>query len=425
MRPLITRQHWNGLELFSLSDRSLHFAWDPNRVSLAQISESWSEALASELRQWLDEPNDTRYASLDHLRTLTINVTQVCNLKCLYCAAGGDGTYGQAQKKIEIEKVIPQLKKLFQTSQFGARLRVTFSGGEPLLYPEGIEVISDYLLDEAKTHGIDLQLGIVTNGTLLNSSNLELLSRYKMDITVSLDGSPEFNRLQRPKTGDGDPTPQIEAGLNRLSHFRESLGTLVVSGVFNRNNLDIRDAYQYYSRWQFDLYDFNFDYFENDTEASHKFVSSVIDLAYEIFEKEGLEGLSKILFFKRVFDHLDLGIKLAHHCGAGQSYLAIDARGDAYACPWKIGDSKFKVDFSFDRTLYRSSHQPNCHECWARPICGGGCQFQHDSLGKEQIELFCHRMKSLLASAFSFYIKGRDYGQTTTFKQNISTHKTA
>jgi len=407
MKPLIKSQNWNGLEIFSTSDNSLHFAWDPNRVSLAQIYEVSNEQVASELIEWLREPDTSLYASLEHLRTLTINATQVCNLKCLYCAAGGDGTYGEARRKADTEKIIPQLKKFFQTGRINDHLRVTFSGGEPLLYPEGIKLISEYLLEEAKNYGVKLQLGIVTNGTLLSPSNLELLSHYKMDITVSLDGSPNFNRQQRPTAGGGDPTIQIEAGLDRLSQFRHGLGNLVISGVFNRNNLDIRSAYEYYSRWKFDLYDFNFDYFESDIKSSQEFVDHIIELAYEIFENEGLEGLSKILFFKRVFDHLDSGVKLTHHCGAGQSYLALDAVGNAYACPWKIGDTHFKVQSPSERTLYRSVNQPNCNACWARSVCGGGCQFQHDSLGKGQIELFCHRMKSLLAYAFLFYIKGR------------------
>jgi len=409
MKPLLSTFTRNGLEFFSGTKLDARFVWDPNRVALAEVPEVLDKEVWAELERWKKEPNESYYQSAGPIRTITINVTQVCNLKCLYCAAGGDGTYGQAQKKADIIRVVPQLQHLLTQGKVGGSLRVTFSGGEPLLFPEGIQVISDFLLEETPKLGIGLRLGIVTNGTLLNQENLELLSRYRMDITVSLDGKPIHNQAQRPKVGGGDPTVLIEAGLSRLLNYRSRLGTLVASGVFNRNNLDIQSAYSYYSLTNFDVVDFNFDYFESDRAASEVFTDNLIKLASTLFDRAGLEGLKKILFFKRVIEHLDAGIKLHHHCGAGQSYVAMDSKGDLYACPWRIGDRKFKVLTPSADTLYQSQNRPTCASCWARPLCGGGCQFQHDSVGGGQIELFCQRMKSLLAAAFMFYIKGRNY----------------
>lgn len=408
MRPSIASMSWKGLQVFSDKSSDRQFVWDPERVALAEIPTWESAEVQAEVLTWSQESNESRWNSQNQVRTITINVTQVCNLKCLYCAAGGDGTYGQAQKRADIDRVVPQLKNILNSLKPGSSLRITFSGGEPLLYPEGIRLVCEQALDQAKTLGVTVYFGIVTNGTLLTASNLELLSRFKMDLTVSLDGNPLQNRVQRPTSGGGDPTALIEKGLTLMKNYKSQLGALIVSGVFNKYNQDILGAYQYYAQWDFDLFDFNFDYFEKDPEASESFSQSMTLLASQIFQSEGLGGLKKILFFKRVFEQLDSGIKLSHHCGAGQSYVAMDAKGDLYACPWKIGSLEFKVETPSQEFLYQSTNRPDCSRCWARPLCGGGCQFQHDSLEKEQIELFCQRMKSLLQTAFLFYIQGRD-----------------
>ena len=49
------------------------------------------------------EPSQGINAPHFHIQNITINVTQICNLHCTYCAAGGDGSYGDPIKKISLE----------------------------------------------------------------------------------------------------------------------------------------------------------------------------------------------------------------------------------------------------------------------------------------------------------------------------------
>ena len=72
-----------------------------------------SPVQVGELESWNLEskPVPIKKAQPFKAKSLNINVTQICNLKCSYCAAGGDGTYGDPVKRVEIEKTLPQLQE--------------------------------------------------------------------------------------------------------------------------------------------------------------------------------------------------------------------------------------------------------------------------------------------------------------------------
>ena len=109
-----------------------------------------------QLSDWNNEVNaDARSGEISfEIRSITLNVTQVCNLKCTYCAAGGDGTYGDPVTRISIEKTLPQLKFLIAGIKPNRKFHISFVGGEPLLYPEGIQAIYDYVVEETKAKNI-------------------------------------------------------------------------------------------------------------------------------------------------------------------------------------------------------------------------------------------------------------------------------
>lgn len=416
-------QHSPSTWAFLAGDGSA-FAWDSARLELVELAPEAlqsqnTQALAQELLAWASQESEA-HPIKEQWRTLTINVTQVCNLKCLYCAAGGDGTYGQAQKRILLDKALPSLNRLFARLSEGQDFRITFSGGEPLLYPEGIELISSYAQEEARTKNIKLSFSIVTNGTLISKDNLDLLAKYKMDVTVSVDGAPDINKQMRPTAGGGDPTAKLEAGLAHLSANKSRLGSLVLAGVFNAQNPQVLPAYTYYKKWNFDFYDFNFDYYETEATANAIFNNQMSQIASQAFSQGGEAELRKILFFDRYFRHLDQKAYLTHHCGAGQSYAAMDAKGDLYACPWKVGQPQSQVVLGQEQ-LYQVPKMPPCNTCWAKPLCAGGCRFQHETASDEAMNLYCDRTKHLLKLVFLYYVKGRKYEYTsqTTYQQQL------
>src|SRR5215216_2591378 len=98
------------------SDEGKVYGFHPYRLELAQLDESTLKAIQSfqagqnsnqvlqnldELKSWLNETSNSLTGdALPDIKTqvLSLNISQICNLKCTYCAAGGDGTYGSSVK---------------------------------------------------------------------------------------------------------------------------------------------------------------------------------------------------------------------------------------------------------------------------------------------------------------------------------------
>lgn len=111
---------------------------------------------------------------------LTIFLNNYCNLKCSYCSFLGEAGIWKNKKK-EILSV-NELKNIFNS--FSKRnLKILYTGGEPLLHPQIIEI-----LKEGKKN--NFYQNVFTNGTLLAKN--EKIIFFVDKILISLDGHNSF-----------------------------------------------------------------------------------------------------------------------------------------------------------------------------------------------------------------------------------------
>lgn len=103
-----------------------------------------------------DAINDLR-KHRNHPIVLHIMPTEICNLRCVFCSVAQRGCEGKTYPDLtldQIKHVVNNLKKN------GLKAIILSGGGEPTLYPQINELIS-FLKSE------DLEIGMITNGTLL------------------------------------------------------------------------------------------------------------------------------------------------------------------------------------------------------------------------------------------------------------------
>lgn len=401
--------HTTNMEVAELSPES----WEQMQ-SMPSVE---SEAGRS-LIEWdqFENPNARQERTKSgQIRSITINVTQVCNLACTYCAAGGDGTYGDPVKKISVDKTIPQLRMLMERAE--GSFQITFLGGEPLLYPDGIKILADVAKQIATERNLKLRLGIVTNGTLFTESNIQLLAEMKASVNLSLDGDKETNDQRRPTKGGRGVTDKVVEGLNALLRRREELTEVGISGVFGRGNLDLMRAWDFFRQFNLDYYDFVYDHHEKEAEPSREFTQALVQVGKRAFEIGGEDELRKIKTYANYFHLLDEQLRLENFCGAGKSFLQIDARNQVTTCPWLVGEAKeiVGVGTTIFQDRLEKLQEPliqknNCGDCWARFLCGGGCMYIHrNKTGhKHQVDPnFCERTRSLIGSALELYLMAR------------------
>ncbi|MDX9732147.1 MAG: radical SAM protein [Bdellovibrionales bacterium] len=387
-----------------------------------QLTRDESEAL-EELRTWNKSDSQTTRSGrvTPAIRSLTINVAQICNLACTYCAAGGDGTYGSNVKTPELDRVRAQLGGLLRHVPEGERFIITFLGGEPLIYPDVIrKIVRDARLLVAGRR-IRLQFDIVTNGTLVTPEIAEMLADMSAHVTVSLDGAPQDNdRARVTKSGRGSSTMVLK-GLSELVRVKPRLGSLTAGAVFGRHNLNVIAAWKFLREYPFDALKFDFAAETDDDESSREFARQYAEIADLAFELGGETELRRLHTYNHLFHTLDDRIRIENHCLAGKSHLQMDTDGKFTVCQWFVGQKEEEVgegltlDLSERNERLHAFSAPlieknGCGTCWARHICGGGCMYVNKvkTGNKHKVDqAFCERTRTITAKGIERYAKAR------------------
>ncbi|MEQ1722985.1 MAG: radical SAM protein [Pseudobdellovibrio sp.] len=367
------------------------------------------------LSNWDEEQNSAAKSGKFEfgVRSITLNVNQICNLKCVYCAAGGDGTYGSPANQISIEKTLPQLKMLLSELKEGMKFSLTFVGGEPLIHPEAVKAIYEYVTEKCLKVLALPNFTIVTNGTLIDEKTSNILKSMKINILISLDAVKEINDVVRPSKNNESSTDMTLNGLAKLSKDRGEILSIGIASVCSIDNVDLVKNYRFFKTLNPDWLEFNFSYSERSQELNKKYIEQMKLIAEIAWKSGGEAELRKIKDFNHYFKLLDSQQKVENHCGAGKSYFVIDAKNKLYTCPWVVGQKEEVVgdEDSIKIESLKNYSKPlielnNCQTCWARYLCGGGCMYinkAHSGSKHTKSISFCERTRSLIVLALMYY----------------------
>lgn len=133
---------------------------------------------------------------LGKIPTIFINPYTACNNNCNYCCIGNTNDLDFRIKlsvlKHHTEKTIEFIKLILNDLEDNCLF--IFLGGEPLLTWNSWILPTIKSLIEINPH---FQFKFSTNGTLLTPDKYEDISRYNIDINLSLDGPKEVHDLNR------------------------------------------------------------------------------------------------------------------------------------------------------------------------------------------------------------------------------------
>ena len=166
-------------------------------------------------------PSHLLQFSSDKKPVVVWNVGQRCNLKCIHC-------YSQSKDIVYPNELTTQEAKamLDDLADYGAPV-ILFSGGEPLMRPDLLELIG-----YAKEKG--LRAVISTNGTLITKDKALELKRFGLSyVGISLDGLKDTNDRFRGIPGAFDAA---------LEGIRNCLATGIKVGLrFTINKRNFHD----------------------------------------------------------------------------------------------------------------------------------------------------------------------------------------
>ncbi len=131
------------------------------------------------------------------IKTITITLTQSCNLKCSYCYEKNKSpkvmTFNVAQQIIDKE---------LQNKDKYTGFEIDLFGGEPFLQFELIKQITDYACQ--KLNDFPHTIFLTTNGTLVHGDVQKWLIDHKDCVIcgLSLDGTREMHNTNRSNSFD-------------------------------------------------------------------------------------------------------------------------------------------------------------------------------------------------------------------------------
>ncbi|HET6231835.1 MAG TPA: PqqD family peptide modification chaperone [Longimicrobiaceae bacterium] len=148
-----------------------------------------------------------------------LHMTNECNLKCPYCYNRDDRDY---KLKLQLEQKFAPTLSTAEYKHLISRLveegirRIFFTGGEPLMRPDLIE-----LAEHARSLSDTVGLELLTNGILIKGERVRPICELFDAVTISLDGHERH--IHEHFRGRNTFAPTV-AGVRRLVEMKEKLG---------------------------------------------------------------------------------------------------------------------------------------------------------------------------------------------------------
>ena len=159
------------------------------------------------------------YYMSNNLSMVILQLTQQCNLRCLYCTYSGSYT-NRTHKNVRMnfETVKKGIEFLIDNSKDKDEICIGFYGGEPLLEFELMK--KSILYTKQITEGKETYFSFTTNGTLFTKDIIEFLMLHDVHIVISLDGPKEIHDKNRKFAVSGCGT--FEQVVKNLEFFKEN-----------------------------------------------------------------------------------------------------------------------------------------------------------------------------------------------------------
>ncbi|OHB83153.1 MAG: hypothetical protein A2Z38_01830 [Planctomycetes bacterium RBG_19FT_COMBO_48_8] len=356
--------------------------------------------------------------------SVTIELTQACNFRCLYC-------YQQRNPKRlkdqAYEKVCRYLTKKINKLK---RLHVNWFGGEPLIELQTLKQLSQRLRTEASDHGCVFSHFLTTNGYMITPTVAEELADIGIqNVQITLDGDKQaHNRLRIHASGTGTYEKVLAAckhvvdagmellvriNLNRwnVQHINGLLSDLAANGISPENSIvhvtrtvdhgNIGDA-----------------------------VSSAI-LNTEQFARQWIKILQTITGYGFATPSL---APIAYNCTFDlRQTLMINSDGTICRCS-SSSERIAELNEAGDESNHTNSYQTvkvryplddlKCKECLYLPMCMGGCSYLEE-IGQEKCipeRYILPKLVLLAAGQVKKCKKGGDTNGTSKNGTSTGTH---
>lgn len=317
---------------------------------------------------------------------VSIDLSGACNMGCTYCFEKPIKSRIGPMSSAILEQT---LDFAFDAAKGAPKVVFHFGSGEPLIRFKQLKALTAVALERAAASGQDISFELTTNATLVTPEVAEFFASRPFNIRVSCDGPAAVHDRFRPMANGRGSFPSVERGLKLL--LQALPDRLTVNSVFC-SGTRLADLWT----WAKSLGIRHFHAIKvgaAEESAEHlrtrdlaDFVEDTAMIADEIYEtlRAGGRPIDYHPLAKTV-RRMMLPQPITRFCGVAGSYIGVASDGEIYPCfrhlgldDYRLGHVAHGVD-NARRQSFRHAEaaevdsRPQCRECWARYICGGGC----------------------------------------------------
>ena len=330
----------------------------------------------------------------DGLYKLVLNITNECNLNCVYCYANG-GTY-HSDKGIMQEAVLEQALNIF-FDRYNTIGVIQLFGGEPTLNLNAIAYVGEYIEQKLQRKEIDTKpiLCMTTNGMCSSEKFIALINKYNIKLTVSIDGPRNItNQTRLANTGNGvaaileDNIMKLRARTGQPQSAEVTFTQLHVE-----QGIEVREVVKYIGESL------------GITDVHVSPVSAEDGMEYKLKNRDSfLKAIPEVIREKengymlvnRILGNLRTRRTDRHICQAGTSIYSVSSNGDIYPCFMltDIEEHKLGNVNSVDREFWSGLDSPSnafrrfdklkneqCKDCFNNTMCNGCMGINHFGTG--------------------------------------------
>lgn len=339
------------------------------------------------------------------IKSLRLNISEMCNLDCSYCYERvTNHTIHRKNMDFSVARKAMDFFREVLINNKSPQCMVRFFGGEPLInYPLMKDCI-EYIENTFPEHIVKSYV-VNTNGTLITAEMCRFFKEYHVIVILSIDGLKEQHDVNRRYKNGAGSFEKVNQSIDLLAE--NGCVTALTTVMTDQNFSHLKELIDYVAEKK-SSYDFecklslNNVHICNKSGIVEKSLDERLDYFFEAIEyakkrNVDLSGGNTFMIFNNMM-HGNNG----HHCGGNGFELCVSPEGNVYGCG--AAQSAFgtidegmqlfsKPEYVFLAT--RNADMINkCKGCPIASYCGGGCVAEsflaenaEDESGAEACEL--------------------------------------
>ncbi|MDA3836556.1 MAG: SPASM domain-containing protein [Nanoarchaeota archaeon] len=363
-----------------------------------------------------------------------------CNMKCKYCYVEGSKEKSFSHQSMDEEtfnSLMEYLKKLIEYQKKKnpnkEKLVFIYYGSEPLMSKDLLARSLSEISKVCSKNKIVPDFQLITNGTLLDENIVKEIKKFKVGVSISLDGNEAVNDAMRIYKDNQGTYKDIISAINLLDSFEVPFG---ISCTIGPHNIDIlKENVEEFIKINTKSIGFNIllnsRYEKNFSMSLNKINDKLIEASSLANQKGYYED--RVQRKVRAFN----GRTRFKDCGGVGNQLVFFPNGDistceAYLCnrESKVGNIKNTDISEIEKNKvvdYWTKRYPlNMEECLLCPsigVCGGGCPFNAETISKngiyERDKPFCVHTDKILSWLLKKSVE-EEIGQKDPYIRDIS-----